>query len=510
MDIDDVFREIGELGRHQKKIFLAVALLNGYIAFHNLNTVFIGAKPAFSCLTADGSVVVNTCDLECKTFEYSHEFTSIATEWHLICGDAYKISLVQSVYMFGVLIGALLFGIISDKYGRFWTVMYTTVGLTIASFLSSFPYNLEMYFALRFMTGFHCGGAILVSFVLLTELVGSSKRALCGMLMQLFFAVGIMVFALFAYFIREWKTLSAVTAAIGTFNSLLIYWFVPESPRWCLIQGKVQQAEKILESIAKKNGAKLTEIKLSPPAKSHEGQKYSMVDLWKHKLLRKRTIIQIYAWFVNSAVYYGLTMSAGSLGSSMYISVALSGAVEWPAYLLTIVLLSRIGRRSILCSYMVLGGLCCIGVMMFPAVYSKTITTLAMMGKLTIAASFAVIYVYSAELFPTVIRNVAMGLTSVAARTGGIMSPLIIALIDIHRTLPYLVYGSLAFTAGLLCIMLPETFGQPMPETFDDILDEDTMKKTDKKGKKLISEDRVKLLQDKVDEHNEFDQVYHV
>jgi hypothetical protein len=80
MDIDEVFRQIGELGRHQKKIFLSVSLLNMYISFHMLNTVFVGAKPAFSCLTAEGTVVVDTCNLECKTFEYSHEFTSIATE----------------------------------------------------------------------------------------------------------------------------------------------------------------------------------------------------------------------------------------------------------------------------------------------------------------------------------------------------------------------------------------------------------------------------------------------
>jgi predicted O-linked N-acetylglucosamine transferase (SPINDLY family) len=71
---------------------------------------------------------------------------------------------------------------------------------------------------------------------------------------------------------------------------------VPESPRWLLIQGKVPQAQKILEDIAKKNGAKLREIKLSPPAKRPEGKKYSVLDLWQNNLLRKRTIIQIYAW----------------------------------------------------------------------------------------------------------------------------------------------------------------------------------------------------------------------
>ena len=53
-----------------------------------------------------------------------------------------------------------------------------------------------------------------------------------------------------------------------------------------------------------------------------------------------------------------------------------------------------------------------------------------MIGKCAISASFAIIYVFSAELFPTVIRNVAMGMCAMFARFGGIIAPVIADLVS--------------------------------------------------------------------------------
>ena len=55
--------------------------------------------------------------------------------------------------------------------------------------------------------------------------------------------------------------------------------------------------------------------------------------------------------------------------------------------------------------------------------------TLSMLGKLAISGSFSTIYVFSAELFPTVIRNTAVGSGSMHARIGGIVAPLVAELV---------------------------------------------------------------------------------
>ncbi|NXX96305.1 S22AD protein, partial [Centropus bengalensis] len=86
-------------------------------------------------------------------------------------------------------------------------------------------------------------------------------------------------------------------------------------------------------------------------------------------------------------------------------------------------------------------------------------TVLAIIGKFTATASFSTTYVYSAELFPTVVRQTGVGLCSMSARLAGILAPLIRLLDQYHRAIPMAIFGSAPVLAGLLCFLLPETRG---------------------------------------------------
>ncbi|NWR60369.1 S22AD protein, partial [Bucorvus abyssinicus] len=86
-------------------------------------------------------------------------------------------------------------------------------------------------------------------------------------------------------------------------------------------------------------------------------------------------------------------------------------------------------------------------------------TVLAVVGKFTASASFSTSYVYSAELFPTVVRQTGVGLCSMLARVAGIMAPLILLLEQYHRAIPMAIFGSVPVLVGLLCFLLPETCG---------------------------------------------------
>lgn len=316
---------------------------------------------------------------------------------------------------------------------------------------------------------------IRTGFVLTMELVGASKRTACGVSFQAAFAGGIMLVAAWGALIPDRKVLQII---YGLHSCLLIahWWIMDESPRWLWAQGRREEAVKIMAKAVKMNGhgIPLDEQYFLSKAKfmSNEDEQSSkesvgLSDLFKTPNLRMKTLNVCLCWFANSIVYYGLSLSTGKLNGNPYLILFIMGLVELPSYIALVFTLDVLGRRSITSSLMLIGGICCI-----IASYIQQGTTLAtsivMLGKFTIAGSFAVIYNYSAELFPTVVRNSAMGLGSMAARLAGALTPLITLLDSFDPTIPAVTFGVISIISGAWVMLLPETNNQPMIETIAD------------------------------------------
>ena len=94
----------------------------------------------------------------------------------------------------------------------------------------------------------------------------------------------------------------------------------------------------------------------------------------------------------------------------------------------------------------------------------------SLVGKFMATASFAIVYVYTAELFPTSIRNQAVGTCSLVARIGGICSILLSLLAQFWKPAPVFIMGCVASTAGGLAVFFPETLGQKLPDTMEEAL----------------------------------------
>ncbi|XP_046553873.1 organic cation transporter protein-like [Haliotis rubra] len=250
-----------------------------------------------------------------------------------------------------------------------------------------------------------------------------------GVMIQVFFGVGTTTLSVVAYFISDWYTLElAMAVPVAIF--LIYWWVIPESPRWLMNKFRDEEAEVIIRRAADVNRVKLPdnlfEQQEKTEAETHDNDKPkgNFFHLFTTPIMCLRTLIIFFNWFVVSMVYYGLSLNSDNLGAgSLHLNFLLAGLVEFLAIGLAMSVIDKIGRKILHCLCMIIGGVSCI-VTIFTILYAEAslqwvTVMLAMIGKVGATGSFTVIYIFSSELFPTIIRHSATGASSSCARIGG-------------------------------------------------------------------------------------------
>lgn len=169
-------------------------------------------------------------------------------------------------------------------------------------------------------------------------------------------------------------------------------------------------------------------------------------------------------WFVVTLVFLGLSWNVSNLGDDVFLNFFLTSIAQIVGFLLCFPLLNRVGRKPVYVVSLFTGGIALL-LTIFPLLYGSSdiewmTISLSFVGMTGSSVAFASIFLYSAELFPTVVRN--SGLTSYIPDLSQVVSG------DVGSILPMSIFGGLAVIAGFLSLLLPETNNQRLPETLDD------------------------------------------
>ncbi|CAO2643090.1 Solute carrier family 22 member 5 [Lemmus lemmus] len=521
---DQVTAFLGDWGPFQRLIFFLLSASIIPNGFNGMSVVFLAGSPEHRCLvpdtvnlssawrnhsipleTKDGRQVPQSCrryrlatianfsalglepgldvdlgQLEQEScldgWEYSKDvfLSTIVTEWNLVCEDDWKTPLTTSLFFVGVLCGSFVSGQLSDRFGRKNVLFWTMAMHTGFSFLQVFSVNFEMFTVLYTLVGMGHISNYVAAFVLGTEILSKSIRIIFATLgVCIFFAFGFMVLPLFAYFIRDWRMLLLAITLPGVLCGLL-WWCIPESPRWLISQGRIKEAEVIIRKAAKINGIVAPSTIFDPnelqDVRSKKHQSHHIYDLFRTRNIRILTIMSIILWLTISVGYFGLSLDTPNLNGNIYLNGFLLAAVEVPAYVLAWLLLQHVTRRYSMAGSLFLGGSVLLLLPLVPSDLIYLSTTLVMVGKFGITSAYSMVYVYTAELYPTVVRNMGVGVSSTASRLGSILSPYFVYLGAYNRLLPYILMGSLTILTAILTLFFPESFGVPLPDTIDQML----------------------------------------
>ncbi len=128
-------------------------------------------------------------------------------------------------------------------------------------------------------------------------------------------------------------------------------------------------------------------------------------------------------------MYYSLSLQASSIGTNIYVTFGWLAFAEIPAIMMATIAMETFGRKKVLFFLLIIGGISCISPIFLPESYRSLITVLAVFGRSNISAAYSLIYVYSVEIFPTVLRSSGLGMCSMCSRIGGILAPQLIELV---------------------------------------------------------------------------------
>ncbi|XP_008285702.1 solute carrier family 22 member 7-like, partial [Stegastes partitus] len=256
MKFDNVMAEINGFGRFQKRMFILMVIPRMTLPLHFLLNNFIAAIPPHHCnisslddgglfrnLSLEDRLVVsvpvqqdgtpNSCQMfaepqyhllfnfsnltdlptvPCQNgwmFDTTTFKSTLATEWDLVCDKKTVNKATATIFFIGVMIGAAVFGYLSDRFGRKKMLLLSYMITSVFGFASAFSYNFPMFAAMRFFTGLGISGISIISIVLSIEWVDIRHRTRVGVLISLDWSVNTALLPVLAYFVRDWRYLTA-------------------------------------------------------------------------------------------------------------------------------------------------------------------------------------------------------------------------------------------------------------------------------------------------------------
>lgn len=220
----------------------------------------------------------------------------------------------------------------------------------------------------------------------------------------------------------------------------LYFWFIPESVRWLIASGHYDRALKILKRTAKQNNRQISEKSLeilrncsNDAKKSNDNETECLVvmSIFQHRILIVRLLLCSMCWVMTVFVFYGLSVNATKIAddNNKYITYITTMTAEFPAAIITFFLLKYIGRRTAMFCNLATAGLTMILVTFVPTQHTSIIRIMFFVGMCATSSAFGILYVFSAEIWPTGMRNTLMNICSMIGRLGSMIAPLAILLV---------------------------------------------------------------------------------
>lgn len=495
---------LGGFGRYQRRLVALTWIPAVLISFSQFSDYFLLGQPDKKCVRPDQGGGGNGTDRDllselmangsahgtaCMCSEWRFELQSglqqnVVTRWTLVCDGEWKVHIAKFSLLVGSIFGYVLMGAMADWLGRIPVLLVSVLSVLVFGLAMAFSVDMAVFSTLRFFEGFCLAAVRLSLYVLRIELCLPKWRFSMTMIASLIVVGGQLLMPGLAALCKDWQILQIII--IAPFGFMLPYvWMFPESLRWLLATQHYQRAKQQMYRIAQSNSVDTTTdpsgILSELEAELQQRPKTCCVtQLRSTRNLWKNTVVLC----VNSLTGYGIHHCfARSVleGSATHLHYYALAAIATASCMVVFPVVGGFGRRGGLLTFMIitaLASLLQLGLLNLIGKYSlrhdevlrdtlnrRFSYAFSIIGMFSSHAVSTLSIFYCAEITPTVIRGGGVGLVLASAGFGMLTAPLM----ELHNQKGFFLHHVILTCCTLLCIicipLLPETRGQPLPET---------------------------------------------
>ena len=387
-----------------------------------------------------------------------------------------QVGATATFYLIGAVLGALLFGYATDRLGRKRLFFITVAVYLIATGLTAFSWSFASYAFFRALTGAGIGGEYAAINSAIDELIPARVRGRVDLIINGSYWIGAALGATATIFLLDphrlpiwlgWRLAFGIGAILGLVVIFFRRW-IPESPRWLMIHGHEDEAERIVDEVERQVLGKTLPMDDAPPTRIRTRTHTPWREIWNaivHEHRRRSllgfVLMLTQAFFYNAIFFtYGLVLMrfynvpANNVGS--YLLPFALGNVLGP--LLLGHLFDTIGRKPMItATYIISGVLLALTGWLFHAglltAQTQTLAWSVIFFVASAAASSA--YLTVSEIFPLEIRALAIAIFyAIGTFAGGVGAPLLFGWIigtgsSTALFIGYLVGAALMILGGL-------------------------------------------------------------
>jgi len=501
-----IFESIHNNDLYQKQVLTLACLIWGFLDVFSLTLPLLEIRPEVS-VSYQGSTQTRTLTYQdCENGGYKlleiQTGQSIIIYFDIYC-NKYWVALIGSVNFLGVFFGTLVSPVLLDKIGRKIPVSISILAFIISLLGSTLANNIQVFLICIFFVGLSNLTAHISIFLLVNEITQKENRSIFSVIMFNSYAVFGIIFTWLFYYLDNWKKVFYLDLILCLILLILCCFYIDESPKYLLVKGdqklyrnmykhlniyNKENDEKFLRNFLKNKKSKKELLneeihlnkKLIPNEVSSDTSNTDLYDNDNHtnffekesfsRLFKEGTrtvfLVMCFIWFYVSGTYYGIAIYLKELPGNIYITLTFMFCFEFFSNILSAVMMNNkhLGRKYSLMLLNFSGIVILILMFLVNKLnWSQNILTLAF--RFIISTIYAIIYVYSTEYYPTVIRAKGLSMNTLCGRFGAIVSPFLVEIYEFNYFVMCLIVIICCFFSTFLLV---ETYNTELKNFVED------------------------------------------